>query len=172
MMAQEANDHNCLQHALTWLFRVSKQPNHFLLTQKCVSKSNALGLSYLTSLGIQSLAQIVAISQEINGSPKHVMEIMSKSDILNCQHSLISLILTTYAQKAAFWTMYGRGQLSSTVSQLLMNIDSSDPSRHNLYVTGEANVIALSNIAKRLSDKGYNKECGLVLEFTKSLFPR
>ena len=68
--------------------------------------------------------------------------------------------------------MYGRGQLSCIISQLLLNIDSSDPSRHHMYVTGEANAIALANIAKRLYDQGYGKECDLVLEFAKSLFPQ
>ena len=74
--------------------------------------------------------------------------------------------------QASFWTMYGRGQLSCIISQLLLNIDSSDPSRDHMYVTGEANAIALANIAKRLYDQGYSKECDLVLEFAKSLFPR
>jgi len=171
MMAQESNDHLCLQHALTWLFRVQPENQH-LLMQRCISKCNALGLSYLTSLGIQSLAQVVALSQEIKGSPATVMDNMSKSDLLNCQHSLTELILTGYAQKASFWTMYGRGQLSCIISQLLLNIDSSDPSRDHMYVTGEANAIALANIAKRLYDQGYSKECDLVLEFAKSLFPR
>ena len=51
MMAQESNDHLCLQHALTWLFRVQPENQH-LLMQRCISKCNALGLSYLTSLGM------------------------------------------------------------------------------------------------------------------------
>ena len=125
-MAQESNDHLCLQHSLTWLFKI--QPEN-LLMQRCISKSNSLGLSYLTSLGIQSLAQVVGLSQEINANPATVFDTLSKSDMLNCQHSLIELILSSYAQKASFWTIYGRGQLSSITSQLLLNIDSSDPSR-------------------------------------------
>ena len=51
MMAQESNDHLCLQHALTWLFRVQPDNQH-LLMQRCISKCNTLGLSYLTSLGM------------------------------------------------------------------------------------------------------------------------
>lgn len=172
MMAQEANDHLCLQHALTWLFRVNSDQNKHFLMQRCISKCNSLGLSYLTSLGIQSLSQVVALSQEIHGSPSTVMDNLSKSDLLNCQHSLIELILASYAQKASFWTMYGRGGLSSMTCQLLLNIDSSDPSRHNFYINGEANAIALSVIAQRLFDQGQNKECDTVLTFAKTLFPR
>ncbi len=171
MMAQEANDHLCLQHALTWLFRVQPENRHFLM-QRCIAKCNTLNLSYLTSLGIQSLSQVLALSQDSHGSPATVMSYLSKSDLLNCQHSLVQLILTSYAQKAAFWTMYGRGQLSSIISQLLLNIDSSDPSRYNFYVIGEASAIAFANIAKRLYDQGYSKECDLVLDFAKSVFPQ
>ena len=54
---------------------------------------------FVILLGIQSLAQVVALSQEIKGSPATVMDNMSKSDLLNCQHSLTELILTGYAQK-------------------------------------------------------------------------
>ena len=54
---------------------------------------------FIIFLGIQSLAQVVALSQEIKGSPATVMDNMSKSDLLNCQHSLTELILTGYAQK-------------------------------------------------------------------------
>ena len=39
--------------------------------------------------------------------------------------------------------MYGRGYLSSTVSQLLLNLDSSTALRHKVYSTGEAEVIAI-----------------------------
>ena len=39
--------------------------------------------------------------------------------------------------------MYGRGYLSSTVSQLLLNLDSSTALRHKAYSTGEAEAIAI-----------------------------
>lgn len=41
-----------------------------------------------------------------------------------------------------------------------------------MYVTGEAEAIALANVAKRLFDQGYGKECDLILNFAKSLFRR
>ena len=166
MMAQEANDHLCLQHALTWLFKIQPRQKKYLM-RKCISKCNSLGLSYLTSLGMQSLAQVLDHEQ-----PSVIMDLLNKSDMLNCQHSLISLILNSYAQKAAFWTFYGRGQEASIVSQLLLHLDSSDPFRDNLYMTGEPEAIAMVNVAKRLFDAGCNKECDAVMELCKSLFPR
>ena len=110
---------------------------------KMVIFSKISGLSYLTSLGVQSLAQITALDQNKGGSVAQVMEFLSKSDMNNCQHSLIELILTSYAQKSALWNMYGRGYLSSTVSQLLLNLDSSAVLRHKVYSTGEAEAIAI-----------------------------
>ena len=166
MMAQEANDHLCLQHALTWLFKIQPDNQEYLM-QRCISKCNTLGLSYLTSLGMQSLAQVLDHAQ-----PSVIMDLLNKSDMLNCQHSLIALILNSYAQKAAFWTFYGRGQEASIVSQLLLHLDSSDPSRHNLYMTGEPEAIAMINVAKRLFDAGYNKECDAVIDLCKNIFPR
>ena len=166
MMAQEANDHLCLQHALTWLFKIQPHNKQFLM-RRCISKCNTLGLSYLTSLGMQSLAQILD-----HEKPSAIMDLLNRSDMLNCQHSQISLILNSYAQKAAFWTYYGRGQEASIVSQLLLHLDSSEPFRHNLYMTGEPEAIAMVNVAKRLFDAGHNKECDAVIESCKSLFPR
>ena len=46
MMAQEANDHMCLQHALMWLFRIQPKKRQFLM-QRCISKCNTLGKSAL-----------------------------------------------------------------------------------------------------------------------------
>ena len=82
------------------------------------------------------------------------------------------MILNSYAQKAAFWTFYGRGHEASIVSQLLLHLDSSDPSRYNLYMTGEPEAIGMINVAKRLFDAGYNKECDSVLDLCKNIFPR
>ena len=166
MMAQDANDHLCLQHALTWLFKIQPENQEYLM-QRCISKCNTLGLSYLTSLGMQSLAQVLD-----HEKPSVIMDLLNKSDMLNCQHSLIALILNSYAQKAAFWTFYGRGHEASIVSQLLLHLDSSDPSRYNLYMTGEPEAIGMLNVAKRLFDAGYNKECDSVLDLCKNIFPR
>ena len=43
MMAQESNDHMCLQHALMWLFRIQPKQRPFLM-ERCISKCNNLGV--------------------------------------------------------------------------------------------------------------------------------
>ena len=39
-------------------------------------------------------------------------------------------------------------------------------------MTGEPEAIGMINVAKRLFDAGYNKECDSVLDLCKNIFPR
>ena len=171
MMAQEANDHVCLQHALTWLFKVQPHDRKILM-ERCISKTNSLGLSYLTSLGVQGLAQFMSLSPRGSKGPSIVLDLLAKSDPINCQHSIIELVMNSYIQKSAFWSMYGRTNMSFLVSQLLLGLDTSDPVRNGLYVVSEAEAIALANVAKHLFDHGYHKEVETILDLSKNLFPR
>ena len=101
MMAQESNDHVCLQHALTWLYRIQPESERLKLMERCVAKSSELGLSYLNSLGVQALSQFAAMIG--HGGPATVLEILTQSDMLNCQHSILELVISSYSQKSAFW---------------------------------------------------------------------
>ena len=105
-MAQESNDHVCLQHALSWLQRLGVQGTSgtACLLDRLVTKAGELNLPYLTSLGVQSFARHNAI---YTAQPSGVFEYLVKSDIVNCQHSLSELMCVSYAQKAALWSMYG-----------------------------------------------------------------
>ena len=96
-MAQEANDHVCLQHALSWLCRVSPSGSgdqRERLVEKCVAKCGELSLTYLSSLGIQSLAQMTR-------RPEAVLDLLARSDVLNCQHSMAELLATSYVNKVS-----------------------------------------------------------------------
>ena len=94
-MAQEANDHVCLQHALSWLCRVSPAGDQReRLVEKCVAKCGELSLTYLSSLGIQSLAQMTR-------RPEAVLDLLARSDVLNCQHSMAELLATSYVNKVS-----------------------------------------------------------------------
>lgn len=55
-MSQKVNDNICLQHALSWLVRLSTVNKDKLIVH-CVSKSIELNLTYTTSLGIQTMGQ-------------------------------------------------------------------------------------------------------------------
>lgn len=66
---------------------------------------------------------------------------LSKSDVLNCQYSLLDLLSTGHAMRAALWAMYGRSELASLSSQLLLHGHGSSSNGT------EPVVIAISNIA-------------------------
>ena len=175
MMAQESNDHVCLQHALSWLYRIQPEAERLKLIERCISKSQELGLSYLQSLGEQALSLFTAIVGL--SSPSVVMDILTRSDMLNCQHSITELVTSSYSQKSAFWSMYGRSHMSSTLSQLLLNLDNTG---HRLtgkrkgsevvYATGEATAISLSNLIRHLHDQGQEKLVDKLIRLAKYLF--
>ncbi|XP_048245886.1 anaphase-promoting complex subunit 5-like isoform X1 [Haliotis rufescens] len=166
-MAQETNDHICLQHALSWLHRlgekgVSQAAN---LMERSVSKSGELSLPYLMSLGVQALAKHNAFA---NAKPASIFEYLLKSDILNCQHSVAGLMCVSYAQKAALWHMYGKRESSSMCSQLVLNLDTSES---GVFHNGESLCIALCNLAQQLSDKGLYTAALDVVGNAKQRFP-
>lgn len=55
-ISQEANDNVCLQHALSWLYRLTTV-NEDKLIIHCILKSSELSLSYTASLGLQTFGQ-------------------------------------------------------------------------------------------------------------------
>lgn len=164
-MAQEANDHVCLQHALSWLCRVSPADKERLL-EKCISKCGDLHLDYLSSLGIQAFSQL-----QHSNKPAAVFELLARSDVLNAKNSIVELLATSYVNKAAVWASYGRAGLSSTLSQLLLQLNTSDPSRGGKVYSGEAIAIALSNVSLALASYGYSNACDKLLAKAESLFP-
>ena len=175
MMAQESNDHICLQHALSWLYRIQPENERLKLIERCISKSQELGLSYLQSLGEQALSLFTAMIGLSN--PSAVMDILTRSDMLNCKHSITELVTSSYSQKSAFWSMYGRSHMSSIVSQLLLNLDNTGNrliGKRNggkvVYATGEATAISLSNLIRHLHDQGKEKLVDKLIRLAKHLF--
>ncbi|KAJ8038977.1 Anaphase-promoting complex subunit 5 [Holothuria leucospilota] len=122
--AQEANDHVCLQHAMSWMYRL--QPDEEMDLNHSVSKSEEVNLPYLTSLGVQSLARQKALSFT---KPHQVFEYLTRSDALNCQHQQQQLVCISLAQQSSLWNMYGYRFMSTLCDHLLVNSVVSEPSR-------------------------------------------
>jgi len=55
-----------------------------------------------------------------------IFQLLSQSDILNCQHSLQDLTGNVFAQKATLWVLYGRPAMASLYSQLLLHSEAQD----------------------------------------------
>ncbi|XP_076316414.1 anaphase promoting complex subunit 5 ida isoform X1 [Tachypleus tridentatus] len=166
-MAQEANDSICLQHSLCWLYRLSPQ-NAEPLIEKSISKSGELNLWYLSSLSVKALAQLKCFK---GTTPSFVFELMMKSDILNCQHSMTELLGSAYSQRAALWTLYGNSCMANLSSQLLLNLNTTDPVRGGIYQIGEGYCLALRNLAWDFALQGHYSEADEIIALAKDLFP-
>lgn len=150
-MAQETNDHVCLQHALGWLHRINDQSDSqtAILMERSIMRSGELSLPNVTSLGVQALARHNAF--ESASKPATILEFLLKSDILNCQHSQSGFMCISSGQKAALWGMYGRSENISMYSQLVLNLDTSES---GVYYNGESVCIAICNIATLHASSG------------------
>nr|CAD7459333.1 unnamed protein product [Timema tahoe] len=167
MMAHEGNDNHCLQHALAWLYKLSIE-NKEILMERSISKSTELSLSYLASLGIQSMAQHAAA---MRGPPALVFELMSRSDQLNFQHSMVELMANSYSQKAALWSLYGKTQMCSVSSQLLLHLNTAMLAYGSPVYNGEACCQAVCNVANILTEQGDYEHAATVLQHARERFP-
>ncbi|KAJ8948335.1 hypothetical protein NQ318_019320 [Aromia moschata] len=165
-ISQEANDNVCLQHALSWLYRLTTI-NEDKLIIHCILKSSELSLSYTASLGLQTFSQYGCLH---TGRTYAIFETLAKSDMINCQHNYKDLISNNYAMKSSLWQLYGKTEMSSLWSQLLLylNIDSSSPSK---AFYGEGFCLAVCNIANHLLVQGEYALADAALDFVKRRFP-
>jgi len=166
-MAQEASDHTCLQHVLSLMYRTVEEDEKQRLMERCIGKCGELSLSYLSSLGIQSLSQHTAST---GGKPGAVLELLTRSDVLNCQHSIAELQAMSFMTKAGAWTQYGRPGLGCTLAQLLLQLNTADPARGGNNYSGEPTAIALCCVAVRLESSGYPAQADKVLDLVDTMF--
>lgn len=168
-LAQDSSDALFLQHALAFLCRL--QGNRCDPSQlRClVTRASELCLHSVASFGIQALARVEA---DLGGTPCLVLELLGKSDLLNCQHALSELAGTALAQRAAHWACYGLHSLSQLQSQWLLHASRGDPLRASgVQPVGEVTALALRNLAVGLTRQGHHPSAKTVLRFAKSLYP-
>ncbi|XP_022084224.1 anaphase-promoting complex subunit 5-like [Acanthaster planci] len=174
-IAHERNDNVCLQHALGWLYRLEKMSGEDVsyLLDRSITRSDALNLPYLASLGIQNFAQHKALSST---DPSNVFEYLAKSDMLNCKHNQPQLVQTSLAQQSALWQMYGYRTMSSLCDQLLLHSGHQDlpgGTSNNCLITTESEVLCLAicNQARQHGDQGMYTASGDLLRLAKERFP-
>ena len=76
-----------------------------------------------------------------------------KSDILNYTHCLVDLMTYSYVQKAALWCIYGKTEMASLFSQLLLNFNTTNFNLKNSSFTGEGKCLAICTLANSLMAK-------------------
>ena len=92
-----------------------------------------------------------------------------KSDVLNCQHSMIDLMSMTYAEKSALWAYYGKTEMSSVCAQLLLLHNTGDKKQH--MFNGPSTCQAVVNIANILVEFGEYFLVDIVLAHANERFP-
>lgn len=117
MLAQECGDRVCLQLAQAWLCLLDR--DYVQLCERSVASQTELSLVHSVSLGVQYIVNVAAVS---GFQPAKLFELLMKSEVINFQHSLMDLMANCIAQKAAVWTLYGKNEVASLCSQLLLHV--------------------------------------------------
>ncbi|KAF4011751.1 hypothetical protein G4228_003580 [Cervus hanglu yarkandensis] len=146
-IAQESNDHVCLQHCLSWLYVLGqKRSDSYVLLEHSVKKAVHFGLPYLASLGIQSLVQQRAFAGK---TANKLMDALKDSDLLHWKHSLSELIDISIAQKTAIWRLYGRSTMALQQAQMLLSMNSLESVNAGVQQNNtESFAVALCHLAE------------------------
>uniref|UniRef100_A0A8C5DF25 Anaphase-promoting complex subunit 5 n=1 Tax=Gouania willdenowi TaxID=441366 RepID=A0A8C5DF25_GOUWI len=170
-IAQESNDHICLQHCLSWLYTLEqmKGSDSTVLTEDSVKMAAHFCLPYLASLGIQSLVQQGATQ----GKTAHkLMDALKDTDILHWKHSLSELIEMSLAQTTSIWRMYGKSTMALQQAQLLLNMSSLEPVNFGVQQNNtEAFAVALCHLAELHAEQGLYGSVSELIQHLKEQFP-
>ncbi|XP_011803984.1 PREDICTED: anaphase-promoting complex subunit 5 [Colobus angolensis palliatus] len=155
-IAQESNDHVCLQHCLSWLYVLGqKRSDSYVLLEHSVKKAVHFGLPYLASLGIQSLVQQRAFAGK---TANKLMDALKDSDLLHWKHSLSELIDISIAQKTAIWRLYGRSTMALQQAQMLLSMNSLEAVNAGVQQNNtESFAVALCHLAELHAEQCFRK---------------
>ncbi|XP_025055081.1 anaphase-promoting complex subunit 5 isoform X1 [Alligator sinensis] len=169
-IAQESNDHVCLQHCLSWLYILEQQSSDScVLLEHSVKKAVHFGLPYLASLGIQSLVQQRAFAGK---TANKLMDALKDSDLLHWKHSLSELIDISIAQKTAIWRLYGRSTMALQQAQTLLSMNSLESVNVGVQQNNtESFAVVLCHLAELHAEQGYFAAASEILKHLKERFP-
>ncbi|XP_061865704.1 anaphase-promoting complex subunit 5 isoform X2 [Colius striatus] len=169
-IAQESNDHVCLQHCLSWLYILEqKMFDSCVLLEHSVNKSLHFGLPYLASLGIQSLVQQRAFAGK---AANKLMDALKDSDLLHWKHSLSELIDISIAQKTAIWRLYGRSTMALQQAQTLLSMNSLEAVSVGVQQNNtEPFAVVLCHLAELHAEQGYFAAAAEIMKHLKERFP-
>ncbi|KAL0979501.1 hypothetical protein UPYG_G00185910 [Umbra pygmaea] len=170
-IAQESNDHVCLQHCLSWLYTLEqmKGSDSSVLTEDSVKMAAHFCLPYLACLGIQSLVQ----QRAVQGKTAHeLMDALKETDILHWKHSLSELIEISLAQTTSVWRMYGKSTMAHQQAQLLLNMNSLEQVNFGVQQNNtEAFAVVLCHLAELHAEQGLYGAVSEILKHLKEQFP-
>uniref|UniRef100_A0A8I6A0N5 Anaphase-promoting complex subunit 5 n=1 Tax=Rattus norvegicus TaxID=10116 RepID=A0A8I6A0N5_RAT len=156
-IAQESNDHVCLQHCLSWLYVLGqKRADSYVLLEHSVKKAVHFGLP-------RAFAGKTA---------NKLMDALKDSDLLHWKHSLSELIDISIAQKTAIWRLYGRSTMALQQAQMLLSMNSLESLSAGVQQNNtESFAVALCHLAELHAEQGCFAAAGEVLKHLKERFP-
>ncbi|XP_037914356.1 anaphase-promoting complex subunit 5 [Hermetia illucens] len=164
MLSQQAGDKHCLEHANAWhciLHSDSIKPS-----EKTIPDDSDLAMTLPASLSIQFAVKLAAIS---GYKPHTIFEILLKSDDLNCRNTISELAISAVAERASIWSLYGKNEIGSLYSQLLLRLYQIwTPENGN----NEAICQALCLLALWLGTQGEYALSAVILQNASIRFPR
>uniref|UniRef100_A0AAQ5XB31 Anaphase-promoting complex subunit 5 n=1 Tax=Amphiprion ocellaris TaxID=80972 RepID=A0AAQ5XB31_AMPOC len=157
-IAQESNDHVCLQHCLSWLYTLEqmKGSDSTVLTEDSVK-----------------MAAHFCLPGATQGKTAHkLMDALKDTDILHWKHSLSELIEISLAQTTSIWRMYGKSTMALQQGQLLLNISSLEPVNFGVQQNNtEAFAVALCHLAELHAEQGLYSAVSEIIQHLKEQFP-
>uniref|UniRef100_A0AAQ4RU33 Anaphase-promoting complex subunit 5 n=1 Tax=Gasterosteus aculeatus aculeatus TaxID=481459 RepID=A0AAQ4RU33_GASAC len=157
-IAQESNDHVCLQHCLSWLYTLEqmKGSDSTVLTEDSVK-----------------MAAHFCLPGATQGKTAHkLMDALKDTDILHWKHSLSELIEISLAQTTSIWRMYGKSTMALQQAQLLLNMSSLEPVNFGVQQNNtEAFAVALCHLAELHAEQGLYSAVSEILQHLKEQFP-
>ncbi|XP_055379741.1 anaphase-promoting complex subunit 5 [Condylostylus longicornis] len=165
MLAQEYGDKQCLDLANAWYCILNSENIDPL--DKCLPDQNDLGMIELLTLSIQFVVKVAA---NCGYRPSDLFQMLLKSDKINCRNSLIEYIGSSLAIRSALWTLYGKNEIASICSQLLLKLKKTWI--FGDYGNSESVCKVLCSLALWLSEQGEYNLSAVVLHHTKERFPR
>uniref|UniRef100_A0A2K5N2B1 Anaphase-promoting complex subunit 5 n=1 Tax=Cercocebus atys TaxID=9531 RepID=A0A2K5N2B1_CERAT len=156
-IAQESNDHVCLQHCLSWLYVLGqKRSDSYVLLEHSVKKAVHFGLP-------RAFAGKTA---------NKLMDALKDSDLLHWKHSLSELIDISIAQKTAIWRLYGRSTMALQQAQMLLSMNSLEAVNAGVQQNNtESFAVALCHLAELHAEQGCFAAASEVLKHLKERFP-
>ncbi|XP_022789154.1 anaphase-promoting complex subunit 5-like [Stylophora pistillata] len=177
-IAQETNDHVCLEHCLGWLYRLEMNgcSQAKLLLDRFVTRATELKIPYLTSLGMLNHCQYDAMAGE---APPQVLQNLTQINIINSQKALGDLNSAAHVQQAAIWQIYGKNCIASIFTQFALHQNTSASSDLMTSVSrgtagiqsAEATCLSLCSLAEQHADRGMFQEASDILSFCRIKFP-
>uniref|UniRef100_G1PV86 Anaphase-promoting complex subunit 5 n=1 Tax=Myotis lucifugus TaxID=59463 RepID=G1PV86_MYOLU len=157
-IAQESNDHVCLQHCLSWLYVLGqKRSDSYVLLEHSVKKAVHFGLPQRAFAG---------------KTANKLMDALKDSDLLHWKHSLSELIDISIAQKTAIWRLYGRSTMALQQAQMLLSMNSLESVNAGVQQNNtESFAVALCHLAELHAEQGCFAAASEVLKHLKERFP-